>query len=124
MSAAEPVDHTPTPPAAVNTGPGAAVIHINERRKPAGGWRTVTEPTPPGPDGDQLRRAYAGEVEEAFNAVGHTLTDQDTAEVFLRTLDIVAHALKGAGAQHIVTDEQLRKLAELVEDMRSLPRLV
>jgi hypothetical protein len=110
----------------LNTGPGAAVIDItaHRNRTTGKGWRAMTEPTLPVEETETVRQAYAGEVEAAFNAAGYTLTDETTAGVYLRTLDVVVHALNGAAAQELVTAEQRDDLAELIEDMRSVPRLV
>jgi hypothetical protein len=84
----------------------------------------------PGPssqpaDRDTELQLVAEEMEMAFNAFDdRTLTDRETAVVFVHTLNLVGHALKGAAAGGIISEEQRAELAVLIEGMAQAPRLV
>ncbi|QLJ06781.1 hypothetical protein HZZ00_37775 (plasmid) [Streptomyces sp. NEAU-sy36] len=58
-----------------------------------------------------------------FNRSGRTLTDDETAAVYVLTLQLVEHALKGSAASGIISEEQRQELAVLIEGMREAPRL-
>jgi hypothetical protein len=128
MSAAEPA--TPNP-RVLTTPDGAAVIDISKRthRKAAarGRWQAMNHHQPPsdGPDSQRtLAEQFADEMETAFNSIGRTLTDADTADGYTLTLRLVERLLEGAEAQHIISDGQRHKLAGLLEGMRSAPGLL
>lgn len=134
MSAAAPADPTP-PTLTVNNREGAAVIDITRRRGPRGpqhtqgGWTMGTPPTPPDrvpPQGDYhaALRLIADDMEKAFNADGRTLSDDETAADYVRTLRLVEHALQGAAARGVITEDQLRDLAVLIQGMKEAPRLI
>ena len=140
MPAAEPAG-PPTPPTAVNAGEGAAVIPINARRtgrgalNTSGGWKTVDTPPTNVPDPSMSSsertvrqaalRLVADDMERIFNSAGgRSLTDEETAAVFVITLGIVEHALKGSVVSGIISEEQRAELAVLIEGMREAPRLV
>jgi hypothetical protein len=129
MSAAESAD--PTPPVVTTPG-GAAVIDITKRattRAAAaarGRWQTMQNPQPPEAGGLQrsVREQFADEMEASLNSIGHTLTDDTTAAVYLHTLRLVGRLLEGAQAQDVVTEEQRRELAGLLDGMRAAPGLL
>lgn len=143
MSAAEPAT-PPTPRTAVNTGEAAAVIDINVRRTErraakAGGWTIVdTPPLKAVPDPtasasvssseqtvrEAELRLVADDLEKVFNAGGRTLSDPETAEVFVTALRIAEHALKGSVVGGIISQAQLGELVELLDGLREAPRLV
>lgn len=134
MSAAEPAPPTPSNPT-VNTGEGAAVLDFTKHRthrdhRPTSrGWNTMgTPPTnPPTPEPAGLEAALARvaeDMEKELNAIGRTLTDDETAKVFVRTLTLVEHALKGAVVNGIIGEEQRRELGILIGGMKEAPRLV
>lgn len=83
----------------------------------------TTPEQPPRPDGTPQQQ-LADQMELTFNSAGHTLTDEETAEVFLTTLALVARAHEGAEAQGIITEQQRSDLNALIEGMKAAPRLV
>ncbi|MFF7476599.1 hypothetical protein [Streptomyces sp. NPDC008092] len=89
---------------------------------------TPPDPTPrPGPGRDRTPlELFANDVETAFNAMmpRHTLTDEDTAAVYLKTLDVWQRALEGSSAQGLITEPQLAELLQVLDGMRQAPRLV
>ncbi|WP_143668448.1 hypothetical protein [Streptomyces carpinensis] len=122
---AEPA--TPIPPG-LNTPGEAAVIDITRRRgktaaSTRGRWTTVTDHDQPRP-GPDPQALFAEQAERAFNDIDRTLSDEETALVYLRTLAIVGRALEGAEAMDIITSEQLSELGALIEGMKAAPRLV
>lgn len=122
MSAAEPADHTPT---ILTGGPGdAAVIDISTRVTQAakGRWKDMTSPDRP--DWPDDRQQQVENIEMTFNENHLSLADDDTAAVYTITLGVFRHMLKGAHARGIVDETQLEKLDEMVEGVRSAPRLV
>ncbi|WP_399559536.1 hypothetical protein OIA45_48885 (plasmid) [Streptomyces chartreusis] len=131
MSAAEPA--IPTPPTVQHEG-AAVIIDMEQRRTGAhanahgGRWhRMSTPPTPPEPAGSRNRspiERVADDVEGWFIAVERTLADEETADVFRRTLDVVDHILNGATAQNIISKEQRAKLDDLLKAIRQAPDLV
>lgn len=130
MSAAEPAD--PTRPVVNAMGVGA-VIDINRRRRGGahqavqGRWTTMATP-PPGPDhippAEESLRLWAEDAEKSFLEIHHTLTDDDTAVVYQRTLDLVVKILEGSHAGGIIDRDQLDKLAASIRWMKEAPRLV
>lgn len=133
MSAAEPAMPTPPPTPASDD---ATVIPFQERRHAHGAAnpasdrrRTMTtadpgNPTEPPPDRPAVLLLLANDLEESFNSIGRTLTDDDTAEAVQHTLSLVIETLHGASARGIVTDEQRQELVVLVGGMRDALRLV
>jgi hypothetical protein len=131
MSAAESAD--PTRPYAMNAGGDAAVIPLNKHRagrggrRSGGGWRNTMTP-PPNPNADdeytEAAKAYADTLEKTFLAVRRSLTEPDTAEVFLLTLDIWQRVLEGSHANGIIDAGQLEELTEVIEGMKQAPRLL
>ncbi|MFD7995565.1 hypothetical protein [Streptomyces mexicanus] len=88
-----------------------------------------TPPTPPDrvpPQGDHhaVLRLIAEDMEKAFNADRRTLSDDETAAVYVHTLRLVEHALKNATARGVITEDQLRDLAVLIQGMKEAPRLI
>jgi hypothetical protein len=88
-----------------------------------------TRPTPgpagqPGSQPDEVLALLADDMEKAFNAIGRSLTNDETAAVYARTLALVEHTLRGAAATGILTEEQRQALAELIDGMAQAPRFV
>jgi hypothetical protein len=78
------------------------------------------------PSGDQPAdplAAFAETIERSFLDIGRSLTDPETAAVYLRTLDLCARALEGSQAQGIIDAGQLAELQQVIEGMRQAPRL-
>ena len=119
MSAVDPVD----PPNIVRFGP-ATVIDISTRTTTAsqGRWKPVSTPHPQG--GPDDRAAMANDIEMTFNDQKLTLSDDDTADVYRITLQIVRGVLAGAGARGMVNEGQAQRLDALVEAMIEAPDLV
>jgi hypothetical protein len=63
----------------------------------------------------------AEHVETMFIEQGHSLTDEDTAEVFTLTLTIVCGMLQGAQTEGIVTDSQRVELEAIVNGLMGVP---
>jgi hypothetical protein len=115
----------------LNTGSGAAVIDFTRRRH--GGARVTAQGrrnmgTPSGPDQgrpeDRSLQLWAEDIEKSFNEIGQTLTDDDTASVFVRTLQVWERALEGSHATGLITDGQLAELLAVIRGMVQAPRLV
>jgi hypothetical protein len=70
------------------------------------------------------RQTIAQDMEASFYAIGRTLTDEETAKVFRRTLDIVQHTLKGTAEHDIISEEQRTELHVLFEGMKAAPDLL
>ena len=128
MSATSPAD----PARPYLNGPGDAdVIQLNRRTLRGGtrtlteGWSTVNAPRQrdPGHNRTDLE-LVADDVEKWFYAVHRSLTDEDTAAVYVRTLEVVDHILKGAVAQNMITEQQRMELAELLDAAKQAPGLV
>ncbi|WP_166520557.1 hypothetical protein [Streptomyces leeuwenhoekii] len=88
---------------------------------------TPTTPDPSDRSGsryDDALALVADDMEKAFNAIGRSLTNDETAAVYARTLALVAHTLRGAAATGIVTEQQREALAELIDGMAQAPRFV
>ena len=62
--------------------------------------------------------------EEWFDGVQRSLSNEETAAVFLRTVDLFQHILKGAVASGIIDEEQRAKLADLLDAARQAPGLI
>lgn len=136
----------PIPPA-VNTARDAAVIDITKRRHNSGRassqaaqgrWTAVNQPPtpgtrpepggpPPGPGPDPSRERaltlVANDVETWFNGIDRTLTDDETALIYVHTLTWMQHTLRGAEAQSIIGPDQLSQLQILVDGLKEAPRL-
>ncbi|MFF8910565.1 hypothetical protein [Streptomyces olivaceoviridis] len=85
------------------------------------------QPRPIGPPQGDDRHAVAElaeHLEKAFNAVGRTLTDDETAFVYRHTLGLVAHTLEGATVTGIISDGQRDELTALISGMRGAPQHV
>jgi hypothetical protein len=138
MPAVEPAD-----PArmyvSVNGGDDAAVIDINRhgrRRHGAiaaarGRWatmRSAAEPHHPGPPpAPAIRTAqaeFAEYLEESFNLLGYSLSDEKVAAVFRNTVDVVGRVLEGSHATGIINQDQLTELQSVVGGMREAPGLI
>jgi len=119
MSAVDPVD----PPTIMNFGP-ATVIDISKRTTTAsqGRWKPLSTPHPQG--GTDDRQQLADHIEMTFNEQKLTLSDDDTADAFRITLQVVRGLLAGAGAQGIVDERQAERLDALVEGVIGAPDLV
>lgn len=86
-----------------------------------------TDPeTAPAPTRDRHAQLLllANDLEMSFNGIGRTLTDPETAAVFMHALEIVARTHCGATAQEILTEEQRQELAVLFDGLRDASRLV
>lgn len=80
-----------------------------------------------GPDEPEEQSAlalFAGDIERSFIDIGQSLSDDETARTFLRTLDIWQRALEGSHASGIITAKQLKELLTVIQGMREAPRLV
>ena len=75
-------------------------------------------------EGSGSLEALAEHVETMFIEAGHSLTDEETAEVFTLTLTIVTGMLQGAQAEGIVTDSQRVELQAMVNGLMGVPRRV
>ena len=85
----------------------------------------MTTPEPGNiPSAETSLRRLTEDVEKAFLSVRHTLTNDDTATIYLRTLDLVDGILEESLATGLITGEQRSKLAEALGWMRQVPRLV
>ncbi|WP_330328264.1 hypothetical protein [Streptomyces pseudovenezuelae] len=133
MSAAEPAHPAPPGPG-ITPAHGADVIPLTKRRDkrgPAsrsGRWNPMDnhQPTTP-PSGDRNRtdlERVADYVEKSFNALDRTLSNDETALVFVRSLDVFVHVLAGAHAKGIITEGQRDDLVELLDALRTAPDLV
>jgi HPt (histidine-containing phosphotransfer) domain-containing protein len=88
-----------------------------------------SSPTPdpadrPGSQPDEVLALLADDMEKAFNAIGRSLTNNETAAVYARTLALVEHTLRGAAATGIVTEQQRQAIAELIDGMAQAPRFL
>lgn len=102
-------------------GPGI-VLHF--RRSP---MRPVPRREAPVPDtGDTTpQRRLAHRIEELFlKHDGRTLTDPETAQVFLITLSLVADLLEGAHNQGLYDDHAYQELHAMIEGMSAAPALI
>jgi len=75
--------------------------------------------TPLGPE-EQL----AAIVEQVFASLGHTLTDDQTAQVYLATLRVVANMHDGALAQGVVDAEAHQTLTGMIRGLEGIPGLL
>lgn len=125
MSATDPAipEHVP-----VNGGAPGAVIDITKRRRGGaaaearGRWGAMSTP-PPDPDRTG-REGVADFVEGWFNQVERSLSNEETAAVFLRSAEFFEHILRGAVAQDLITEEQRLKLNDLLDAARDAPGII
>jgi hypothetical protein len=75
-------------------------------------------------DASESLRAFAETIELSFLDIQRSLTEPDTAAVFLRTLDLWERALEGSRANGVITSDQLTELTEVMDGMRQAPRLI
>lgn len=127
----------PAQPCLNAVGP-ADVISIDKHRRtssgghPTGRGRRGTMNTTPSPEDnsrppgsdDAVLADWADSIEKSFIEIGQSLTDPRTRAAFWRTLDVWERTLQGAHAQHIIDDQQLVKLLEILHGMRRTPGLV
>ena len=129
MSAAEPADPVH---ASMNARGGGAVIDITKRRRGGalqsaqGRWTTMDIPPGPthGSGPEQSLRLFAEDIEKSFREINQTLTDDDTASTFVRTLQIFERALEGSCATGLINGQQLAELVAVIRGMQQAPRLV
>ena len=130
MSAAEPADPTQIP---LNTGRGGSVIDITKRLHSGGtrmtaegGWSAMAPPAGPDdrPEIDPALRLWAEDIEKSFRAIKLTLTDDDTAAAYVRTLEVLERTLEGSHATGLIDRGQLSELLGVLRGMKEVPRLV
>lgn len=93
-------------------------------RRPPRRERTAA-PMPPRPGPDLTpQQKLAASLEARFAQYGRTLTDEDTAEGMLITLDAVRAMLQGAHAQGLLTDDAYRDLDAMIAGMANAPGLL
>lgn len=119
MSAADPA--TPERGFMNSRGHGA-VIDITKRR---GGGRTATAEargrwnamsTPPGHGHNRTPiELVADDIEKWFNATQRSLTNPETAAVFVIAADFFQHVMEGAVGTGLITEEQRGQLYDLFE---------
>ncbi|MET8585692.1 hypothetical protein ABZX39_33215 [Streptomyces collinus] len=84
--------------------------------------------TPPGPKGPHPEREalerFAEDIEMSLNEIGQSLTDDETAATFVRTLQICARAVEGSHATGIIDQDQLEELLAVIVGMEQAPRLL
>ncbi|MEV4975604.1 hypothetical protein [Streptomyces scopuliridis] len=122
-AAAESTPHAPEADHGTGTG---AVIHISDRfrrpRRPKAPLTPAPRPAGPAPEVEPSALDHiAYRVQALFTAHRRTLTDDDTAEAFVITLDGVLGLLDGALAEGVLGDEQHQSLHALLTAMRSAP---
>ncbi|MCA1223965.1 hypothetical protein [Streptomyces sp. 8L] len=83
--------------------------------------RTDSDPQAGGDglDGRDAQGRMAEAVQQMFLAHGRTLTDPDTAEVFILTLDIVASLHAGAAHEGVIDDDAHTILAGWIDGLRT-----
>lgn len=103
-----------------------AVIHMSDHRPTR--RRTTRapapEPAPPTAGGNPLEQQLAQHMEALFHAHDMTLTDEDTAEVYIVALEAVAMMLQGALADGTLTDGPHATLQGMLAGMRRAPELL
>ena len=122
MSAAEPA---PFPAVVMNTAGGAAVIPLHDRvRRHAGRGPHMSETPETGSPESSSRELLAEHIETMFNELGHSLTEESTAETFTLTLTIVRGMLEGAVAEGIVDEGQRAELDAMLGGLFGVPGMV
>jgi hypothetical protein len=124
MSAAEPAHPTPGgPPATVILFPKRAT-----RRRGRRGEETVTGSPAPGASPEHPPTSHqrlADGAEEWFLRHGRrTLTDPETQEVFLVTLNLVTSLLEGARVHGVVGDQAHGELQAMIDGLKAAPELL
>ncbi|MBP5918711.1 hypothetical protein F3K34_43795 [Streptomyces sp. LBUM 1486] len=77
-----------------------------------------------GSGGSSSPELLAEHVETLFLELGHSLSDEPTAEVYTLTLTIVLGMLDGAQAEGIVTEGQRTELGVMLKGLMGVPRTV
>ncbi|MGW7283896.1 hypothetical protein ACWGH4_00095 [Streptomyces sp. NPDC054847] len=115
-AAAEAADHTPGQPSS-----GGVVLPMFKRR-------TRPAVVPPADNAAKEEPVAAQELAERIEALFHhhgmTLTDDEAAEVYGVTLDLVRMMHEGAHTDGVITAPQLAQLAAMVDGMRRAPQLL
>jgi hypothetical protein len=131
MSAAEPAH--PAPPA-ITSAQDADVIPLTKNRASrgqaprSGRWNHMDNhqpPTPPGGGRDRTDHEIVADfVEKAFNGIDRTLSNDETALIFLKSLDVFIHVLAGVTARGDIDEGQYARLLETLAPLRAAPDLV
>ena len=130
MSAAEPANPAR---AYVNASARGAVIDITKRSRRGsaaqtaqGRWNSMVTPPPADRPGQTSLEAFAETIETVFNGLTprRSLSDDDTAVIYLTTLEIVTRLLQGSHTQGDIDAVQLSRLEELVAGLKRAPDLV
>jgi hypothetical protein len=120
----------------VNAREDATVIPLTRRRHGGviqavkGRWATMgpsnsSAGQDPHPDRDRSPlELFAEDIETSLNEIGQTLSDDGTADIFVRTLDILQRALEGSHATGLITAAQLEELSAVIGGMRQAPKLI
>jgi glycine/D-amino acid oxidase-like deaminating enzyme len=120
----------------MNIRGAGAVIDITKRRRGGslqsaqGRWTAMT--TPPGHEPTQppitleqhALQLWAEGIERTFREVRLTLTDDDTAAAYLRTLQVLERTLEGSHETGLIDREQLDELLGVLRGLKEVPRLV
>jgi len=101
---------------------GAEVIRMSDH--PVARQRIPREPVVGAYDTPPLEQQLAEYVEAFFRTRDLTLTDEQTANVFLVSLGVVQLMLDGALAQGTVGAEAHSELRAMIDGMRNAPPLV
>ncbi|WP_045562705.1 hypothetical protein [Streptomyces sp. FxanaA7] len=84
----------------------------------------MNEGPEPGPGGSSSPELLAEHIEEMFNELGHSLTEDETAEVYALTLTIVRGMLEGAVEEGVVDAGQRGELDAMLRGLLDVPRAV
>lgn len=124
MSAAEPAD--PGPDGGTDNGPATVILFRQgpSKRRRRRREETVPNPREPSEPSASPQQHLANSVEARFLKCERTLTDPETAEAYLITLDLVSTMLAGAHVNGIVDDEQRRELHAMIDGMKAAPGLL
>lgn len=77
-----------------------------------------------GSAGSSSAELLAEHIETMFNEAGHSLTEDQTVEVYALTLTVVRGMLEGALAEGIVNEGQREELDAMLRGLLGLPRTV
>ncbi|MDX2947913.1 hypothetical protein [Streptomyces caniscabiei] len=77
-----------------------------------------------GSGGSSSPELLAEHIETMFNELGHSLTEDETAEVYALTLTIVRGMLEGAVEEGVVDAGQRGELDALLRGLLDVPRTV
>lgn len=88
--------------------------------------RAVVPPADNAATGEPVgaQEELAERIEALFHHHGMTLTDEESADVYGVTLDLVQMMHEGAHADGVITAPQLDRLAAMVDGMRRAPQLL